>query len=654
LSVPSAKNSPIDRAREAHQRGRLAEAEALYREALRRKPRQPAVAYQLAVVLEDAKRVDDAIAVLREALRDAPDHAQSHHYLGILLAQLQHHEKAIAHLRRAVALQPDYSRAWNNLGNALRSVGRLAESVEAFDTALRWQPDYAIAYLNLSNVLRLRGRLPEAESALRKLVALQPNHRQGLVALGGVLRQRDRYDEAAEVYRRVIALDPGSIDARVRLWMVEQAVCDWTHFDAFVQALRQRLGETRPYQVAPFTYLHLPSTPAEQLTAARLWIADRVARSAAAAVEPASTRDEPLRVGYLSSDFRMHPLAALVSELFERHDRSRVTVYAYAYGPGDDSAERRRLMQAVDHWRDIADDTDERAVQRIRDDRIDVLIDLNGYTKFSREDIPALRPARVQMSWLGYLGSLGAPWYDYVITDRFVSPPEQQPNFAERFLYLPHCYCPSDTRRAIAARAPSRRECGLPEQAFVFCCFNNSYKIVPAVFDVWMRLLRDVPDSVLWLVSNQRSTIDNLRREAQRRGIAPERLVFAEYVPMPEYLARLPLADLFLDTYPYNAGATANDALFAGVPLLTCTGETYASRVAGSQLRAIGLPELVTFSLADYEAMALRLAREPELLASLRTRLAQNRHTRPLFDMAAFTRDFEEALASAYDEAIAR
>jgi len=282
--------------------------------------------------------------------------------------------------------------------------------------------------------------------------------------------------------------------------------------------------------------------------------------------------------------------------------------------------------------------------QRIRADGVQVLIDLNGYTTHSKSEIFALKPAPVQLSWLGYLGTLGAPWYDYVITDRFVSPPAAQEHFVECFLYLPECYCPSDTRREVAAAVPSRADCGLPEQGFVFCCFNASYKILPSVFALWMRLLAALPGSVLWLAPASATAAVNLRREAATREVNPARLVFAPRAELSQHLARHAHADLFLDTTPYNAGTTANDALFMGVPVLTCAGETMASRVAGSQLRAIGLAELVTENLADYEALALRLAREPALLDTYRARLAANRSTHPLFDMARYARDFEDAM----------
>jgi predicted O-linked N-acetylglucosamine transferase (SPINDLY family) len=278
-----------------------------------------------------------------------------------------------------------------------------------------------------------------------------------------------------------------------------------------------------------------------------------------------------------------------------------------------------------------------------------LLIDLNGYTTHAKSELFALRPAPVQLSWLGYLGTLGAPWYDYVITDRFVTPPATQVFFSERFAYLPECYCPSDTKRPVAVPAPDRAACRLPETGFVFCCFNNSYKILPAMFDVWMRLLRAVPGSVLWLAPGSKTAAANLRREAAARSVDPVRLVLAPRVDLPEHLARHSHADLFLDTMPYNAGATANDALFMGVPVLTCVGETMASRVAASQLNAIGLPELVTTGLADYEALALTLAGEPSLLQGYRARLSANRATHPLFDMARFTQALDDLLLAAWE-----
>ena len=393
----------------------------------------------------------------------------------------------------------------------------------------------------------------------------------------------------------------------------------------------------------------MPLSPEQQLRVARRWAQDL---APAAPATPASSRARAagrLRVGYVSSDFRIHATSSLLAEVWERHDRTRIATTAYSIGPAESSALRIRIETAFDRFVECGSESAEEIARRIVEDGIEVLIDLNGYTTHSKSEIFALRPAPVQVSWLGYLGTMGAPWYDYVLTDRFAAPPELQRFFTERFLYLPDCYCPSDTKRPVAALAPSRAACGLPEQGLVFCCFNNSYKILPAVFEVWMRLLARVSGSVLWLAPGSGSAGTNLRREAAARGVDPGRLVFAPRIALPEHLARHVHADLFLDTTPYNAGTTANDALFMGVPVLTCAGETLASRVAGSQLHAIGLPELVTTTLADYQTRALELAREPERLTQIRHRLAAHRSTYPLFDMARFTRALDDLLHAAWE-----
>jgi protein O-GlcNAc transferase len=422
-------------------------------------------------------------------------------------------------------------------------------------------------------------------------------------------------------------------------------LCDWAGLAERHEAIRSDLEAGSDSPINAFAALAMPLSPQLQLRVARRWARELL--PAATPARPVVARRDRLRLGYLSSDYREHPIPSLLSEVWERHDRGLLATHAYSIGPQEVSPRRARIEAAFDRFVDCSNDTIEQTAARIAADGIEVLIDLNGYTTYAKSEILALRPAPVQISWLGYLGTLGAEWYDYVLTDSFATPPALQPFFTERFLYLPHCYCPSDTRRAVAATAPTRAACGLPEQGVVFCCFNSSYKILPAVFDVWMRLLRQVEGSVLWLVADNATARTHLGREAAARGIAPERLIFAPRVSLDEHLARHVHADLFLDTTPYNAGTTANDALFMGLPVLTCAGANMVSRVAGSQLHAIGLAELVTTSLAEYEALALALGREPARLRALRQRLAANRLTHPLFDMVRFTRALDDLLLAA-------
>jgi protein O-GlcNAc transferase len=412
--------------------------------------------------------------------------------------------------------------------------------------------------------------------------------------------------------------------------------------------------ETAPmaYEPVPFPLLAMPFGPRLELAAARRW-AQRIGTRTAAESLPTAAQSAPssgrLRIGFVSSDLREHPVSRLLIECWERIDRARIETFAYSLVPQEPGAFGQRVARAFEHFVDVSSMPRLEVAQRIRRDDIGVLVDLNGYTTHAKSALFALRPAPVQVSWLGYLGTLGAPWYDYVLTDRFATPPAQQAFFTERLLYLPDCYCPSDTRRPVASGVGDRGACGLPAEGVVFCCFNNCYKILPAVFDVWMRLLTAVPGSVLWLSPGHALACANLRREASARGVDPARLIFAPRVSLAEHLARHAHADLFLDTTPYNAGTTANDALFMGVPVITCAGDTMASRVAGSQLTAIGLPELITTHLADYEALALALARDPAQRQQLRARLQANRHTQPLFDMARFTRALDDLLLAAWE-----
>jgi protein O-GlcNAc transferase len=415
--------------------------------------------------------------------------------------------------------------------------------------------------------------------------------------------------------------------------------CDWDDLYAGEAKLLD-LVRSGSGSVAPFPLIATRASAADQLLCARKWARRFVVRANEMFLHQPRPESKRLRIGYLSADFHQHATVSLIAELLERHDRSRYDIRAYSYGPDDGSAARRRIAGAFEHFTDIRSLSHRDAAARIFADEIDVLIDLKGYTRHSRPAIMAFRPAPIQVSYLGYPATTGAEWIDYAIVDRFVVPPDQQAFFSEKLAYLPCCYQPNDTRREVAA-VPSRAQCGLPNERFVFCSFNNSFKLTPAFFEIWMRLLAAVPGSVLWLLEANALAKRNLCATAQSLGIDPNRLVFAPIVSPAEHLARQTLADLFLDTLPCNAHTTASDALWAGLPVLTCVGETFAGRVAGSVLTAAGLRELITFSLGDYERVALELASNAELRRGLRERLQRERATNPLFDMRQRARDIE-------------
>jgi predicted O-linked N-acetylglucosamine transferase (SPINDLY family) len=488
------------------------------------------------------------------------------------------------------------------------------------------------------------GRLVEADENLRKAIELQPDNAAALHNLGNVQSMRGARAEALRFYEAALRLRPGDAVIAEAMLCEAQRMCDWGRFEELSEIRRRSVFEGAVRPANPFSLLSIVSTRAEQLQCARDF-----AQNQLGAVAQVRSRFEfgrevrgKLRIGYLSSDFHKHPVACLIAELFELHDRRRFEIVAYSYGPDDGSPIRARLKRAFDRFTDIGAMSDGAAANAIYAGGADILVDLTGYTQHGRTGIVALRPAPVQVNYLGYPGTMGAEFIDYLIADRFLIPAGHAADYSEKLVLLPGSYQVNDRKRPVAA-TPPRRELGLPENGFVFCCFNHTYKILPETFSVWMRLLEAVPGSILWLLESNPWAGENLRREARIRGVDPDRLVFAPPLPMDRHLGRLAAADLFLDTTPYNAHTTASDALWAGLPVLTAPGDTFASRVAGSLLTAVGLPELIAGSMESYEALALQFARERERLAALRGKLARNRDAAPLFDTPRFARNLESA-----------
>ena len=505
--------------------------------------------------------------------------------------------------------------------------------------------------------------LDEAGRAFRRAAELDPGFFEPRFNLGLLSTIHGRHDEAARWYGEALGLEPGHAACAASLLEAQQHVCDWSRFDELCERRRAsaRSESAEEPLPAPFGLLSIPATLEEQLACARAYsrgIAARAAREAAGAPLPrvpaaavrAPTRR--LRVGYLSADFHEHVTAHVMVDVFELHDRRRFEMVAYSYGPDDGSAIRGRLARAFDRFVDLRRFSNAAAAAAIREQGTDILIDLKGHTLGARTEIVAMRPAPVQVSYLGYPATMGADFIDYIVTDRFVLPLRDLRWYAEKPVYLPGSYYPSDRGRPIA-EAPARRELGLPEAAVLFCCFNQAYKITPPVFAAWMRLLRDVPQSVLWLLEMDRAASENLRAAAQRAGVDPARLVFAAKTGPAEYLRRLRAADLFLDTAPYNAHTTASDALWVGLPVVTWAGATLPARVAASQLHAIGLPELSAESLEAYETLARRLALAPAELAAVRARLAHNRDRTALFDTPRYVRNLEAAFEAMWDRYLA-
>ena len=594
-------------------------------------------------ILEDSGDLEGAAAAYLEACRIDPFFIEAHTNAAEILRRLGRPEEALNVCRAIAAKRAEAAEPYFAMGNILRGLLRLEEAGEAFRRAVALRPDYAEAYCNLGNVLQHRGDLPGAIAAYESALAFKPDMAEAHCNLGAAYETQRRLDEALCAYRQAIALNPDLVGVRTQMLHLRRAICDWADIEAEENAALAAMAACDG-TIPPFGLLSMDSGHALQLQVARRWATALHARPCFAHQPPApAERGRKLRIGYLSADFFRHATAVLMAGLFEQHDHSRFEIIAYSYGADDRSELRQRLGNAFDRFVDLNGIGDRAAAQRIYDDEIDILIDLKGYTQFARSEIAAHRPAPIQVNFIGYPGTMGADFIDYVIADPITLPMDQQPFYAEKIVQLPDSYQPNDNCRRIAERTPTRAECGLPEQGFVFCCFNNSYKLTPKFFDVWMRLLAAVPGSVLWLYDSNRRVKDNLRREAAARGIDPDRLVFAPHMMAADHLARQRLADLFLDTLPYNAHTTTSDALWAGLPVITLLGDTFAGRVAASLLHAVGLPELVTHSLADYEALALGLARAPERLAAIRQRLLATRLAAPAFDTRRYAHHLEAA-----------
>ena len=660
----------------AHQAGRLAEAGALYAAALKAQPdfhpalhlmgllhfqRQDFIAAlswltsAITAAPENARspilaargeaslqldRADEALQDFDRALAGDPGLVAAWNNRGLALNALKRHEEALLNFDRAIALSPSAAEPHNNRGDTLRELRRFAEALASFDRALAIRPDDWASLNNRAVALTMMGRADEALACYDRALALNPDLPAALQARGNRLwsQKADLAGALADLDRLIqIAPDfPFTRGSRMRLAMT---AARWKDFAAEKQKLDESVRAGRPV-VEPFIYLSLSDRP-EDLKAcaelyARMRFPARPPLSAGGARKPGR-----IRIGYVCGEFRDHPTLYLMAGLFEAHDREVFEIFAFDNGGGGGRL-RARFEAAVEHIVDIRQMSDAEAAARICREGIDVLVDLNGYSGQQRLNIFAHRPAPVQVSYLAYPGTLGAPYMDYILADRVVIPEVEENNFDEKIAWLPHSYQINDDKRAIAPTR-GRAEAGLPADGFVFCNFNHANKFTPESFSLWMRILAQVPGSMLWLLRPHVLAQDNLRREAQARGIAPARLVFAEMLPFDQHLARLKLADLFLDGLPYGAHTTASDALWAGLPLLTCRGNAFAGRVAASLLLAAGMPELVTENGSEFEALALSLAREPTLLNNVREKLAQNRAKAPLFDTLRTTRAIESA-----------
>jgi protein O-GlcNAc transferase len=588
----------------------------------------------------------DALASYDRALALKPDYADAWRARAGALLALGRHGDALQSVERALKIEPNNAGALYRRADLLHWLKRHDEAVIAYDAFLRAEPNHAQAWNMRGIALVELQRQTEALTSFDRAVAADPNDADAWNNRANVLFELKRFEEAARDFERVLNLAPGLPYVEGFLIQCRTRVCDWGHLDADRKALTEGLSAGKRI-IDPQGNLAISLSAEDQLQCARIFMADEAAGPPLWRGER-HARDR-IRIAYLTADFRPHPVAFLIAGVFEHHDKSRFETIGISFGPGTDSDIHARIKAAFEHFHDVRSNSDAEVAALLKRMEVDIAIDLMAFTEGCRPAILAHRPAPVQVNFLGFPGTSGADHIDYILADRMIIPDSERRFYSEQVVYLPDTYQANDSKRAIAARTPAREGAGLPEKGFVFCCFNNNYKITPDMFSIWMRLLRDVDGSVLWLLEDNAAAAANLRKEAQTRGVAADRLIFAPRTTPPEHLARQRLADLFLDTSPYTAHTTCSDALWAGLPVVTFLGPTFAARVAGSLLTAAGLPALVTASPAEYEQLALHLARNSAALAAVKTKLVANRESCALFDTARFTRNLEAAFLMMVD-----
>lgn len=682
-----------------HQNGQFSQAETLYRQILVSQATHVDTLHLLGVLLHQTQRSALAVDFIQQALALNPKNAGYLNNLGLALRASGQYEAAITSYQKALRITPRDTDLQSNLANLYLQLDRFEEAAGCYRRVLRTplkdrqahqeictalchalqamgnqyqtagsyfqaeafyqeavalQPENATLLYNLGNAQRELGKPAEAAKHYRKALLLAPDDADTHNNLGNVLREQGQLDEAIACYENALKLNPQLFHARVHWVHLKQQICDWSGLEHAVDEIRHWITTQPEALISPFAFLAMPGTTAmEQRICAENWVSQRyqnlfAQRQQLAFSSPRKTSVK-LRIGYLSSDFRLHPLAFLVTDLIKLHDRNHFQIVAYSAGQDDKSTERKQFKLAFDQFVDIRALSFTEAAKKIHNDGIDILVDLTGFTHTSRSGIAALRPAPVQVNWLGFPGTMGGLWqqndliplFDYLLSDATITPPEQSACFTEQLALLPESYQPNNQLRPVG-KTVTRAECDLPETAFVFCCFNQTFKITRQIFAIWMRLLIATPGSVLWLLECNHLAKKNLIAEAAKHQVDPTRLIFAPRIAIADHLSRHTCADLFLDTLPYNAHTTASDALWMGLPVLTCQGSTFAGRVASSLLNAAKVPELITYSLMEYETRALELSRQPEYLATIRHKLLNSRANLPLFDTRLLATQLEQ------------
>lgn len=592
-------------------------------------------------------QLDKSICAFEKVIAINPDSAEAHYNIGIANQTKGKLDDAIASYKKALSLKPDHAEACNNLGLAFKDRGDLSEAIASYEKALSLKSDYAEAQYNLGVAFQNRGQLSKAITSYEKLLSLRPDYAGAYNKLANTYQDQGKLDKAILCYEKALSLQPDYESARAQKLHQQARICDWSIFDSNGLDVSD-LGVVEKC-VHPFALFSIEDAPDRHRKRAEMYCRQAYSCNAFTFAKKPSLKLKRIRLGYFSADFKEHPVARLIVKILEKHDRDQFEVFGYSLHGNKQSELRRRIINSFDCFLDAQDMTERELALKARHDEIDIAIDLTGHMQNARSLVFANRAAPIQINYLGFPGTMGAGFIDYIIADRNLIPNDFQKFYSEKPIYLPHHYQAQNDELVIADKTPTRSSLGLPEKGVVFCAINNSYKITPREFDIWMRLVQNVKGSVLWLLESNKWAKENLLKEAAARAVGPERLVFAKQLPHSEYLAQFKCADLYLDTFNYNSGATASNALWAGLPVVTKRGESYVARMASSLLQSLGLPELIATSELEYENLVMKLAQDPEQLAALKQKLSANLITKPLFKSELFTKHLENGYQQAYE-----
>ena len=646
------QNQLIQKALMLHQNGQLDLAEEHYKKLLLDLPQNTLILANLGTIKLQKNKIEDGINLIEKSLRIDPNQPNALNNLGVFLQKHNRSLEALDKYNRAIAIESNYPEAYSNRGNALMDLNRFEEALESYNHAIRIKNEYAQAWSNRGNTLKELNKLKDALESYSKAIEINPNYANAYSNKGEVLKKLGYKEESIVCYQRSLELNPKSEFISGELLNTKMHLCIWNNHTFQVSELISQIKNDKKVS-SPFPLLSLVDDPLILKKVSEIYVNDKYASIKKQKLEFVNPTKSKIKVGYFSPDFRQHPVANLSAEIYELHDKDYFEIHGFYFGPDTSDAMNFRIRSGVDYFHKIRSLSNEEVVNLARGLGIDIAIDLTGFTELHRTSIFAMRVAPIQVGYIGFLGTMGSNFHDYILADLNIIPKSNRKYYSEKVAYL-SCYQANDSKRIQPDIDIKRKDVGLPENSFVFCCFNNTYKITPKIFDSWARILKAVKGSVMLVYVDNEVAKSNLKREISTRKVDSSRLFFAERLPFSDYLSRYRIVDLFLDTYPYNAGTTASDALWMGLPVLTLSGNSFPSRMAGSLLRAINLPELITFNQSQYESKAIELATNSKKIKSIKKKLANNIHSTPLFDSVSFTKNLESIYTKMFERLVNR